>query len=166
MGNMVYQIAPKHSVDSKIWMLQSLVKHLKDHNRKLTGAVKKKCVDHIRLHESEFLDDIDDIFLGDILEVTCTKQEYNLHGEEYEWPYVVNKPYQALVIYRYSSYNGYITVLLLDYANYKDKSNREDCYKLSEEIDFTRSDFESGVYKIRKLYEADQEGIELYGKRW
>lgn len=168
MGNMVYQAVSEGSIDRKIWNLESQIADLKRRNRKLTGALKKKRIEHIESHESEFLeiDDIDDISIGDILEITCTKEDYEIEGDEYGWPYVVNKPYKALVIYKWSSYNGYVTVLFLDFANYKDHSYRGDCYKLSEELDLNRSDFQAtDIYKIRKIYEASQDEMELYGKR-
>jgi hypothetical protein len=165
MGNVVYQIVSKNSIDMKIWTLKTLVNRLTKQNCKLAGALRKRSIDHIKSYESELLEDIDDIFLGDILEIICTKEEYKIGNEEYIWPYIINKPYKALVIYKHSSYNGYITVLFLDYATYKDYSYRENCYKLSEEFDLCNYDFESGTFKIRKIYTADQDEIELCGER-
>jgi hypothetical protein len=165
MGNIVYQVAPEGKIDRKIWDLQSQITSLTKRNRKLTGALRKNRIEHVELNKSEFLtiDDFDDIHLGDILEITCTKEEFEIGDEEYGWLYTVNKPYKALVTYVHSSYSGYFTVLYLDYANYKNQSYRGDCYELSEEMDFCKSDLEAtDIYKIRKIYAADQDDIELY----
>lgn len=163
MGNLIYTIANKQDINWLLYNLRNEVKTLQRKNRKLLGAIRKNSLEYTEEYKEEFIDDIVRLNLGDIVELTCTKEEYKTdYNDTYCWPYTLNRNYKALVQYKSSiySHNCTVTLLFLDFLTINTRRYHK-LPSLEETIDVCNMDLEEGGYKIRVLYKANQDDMEI-----
>lgn len=165
IGNIAYQAADKKNIDKLVSDMRSKNAYLKRKNRKLTGTLKQKIIDHIELKEEEFFEEFDDIHLGDIVEIICLKEIYgfNKTKDEYYWPYQINKNYVGFVTYKVPGYAGYLKLLLMNTASYKTSHYTGDLFHMNETLELSKQELEieEGIFKIRRLYKTDSSQIEI-----